>query len=982
MKRAPLLLATTLALAPQALQASAFRGLGVTETLRGEPVLAPALDAARLTPSHVPVFVRVEVAREEIEPTAGQVDLSRLEARMRLYGGRGIPVVLALSGFPAKPEEADPWRALVRALAKRRWAKAYELALPGTPDARPDPKDLAYLLKLTAVAIRAEDKDALAIAGGLTPTDVPWLERLYAEDVAAYLDGVAVPAAAAPAGATDLAPLTVLIEREDSSAEVFVTGQEAAGEPAMAARRIVERQLADLATRITTVHAADSRGLAKALTAAASLEDVLTSQVVTLDEKSAGLRLSLGGEEVTARVPHRLLYNATTFATYLVYQGDASGRVTVELSESTGKAPVVRDPLRATQEAVRDFSWNADTKRSRASAPLADRPLLLDFNFGGGAGYTARAEVSGSLVPTVAEIIARHQEAQSAQDALLQSYLADARMEQHFRPSPTDPGYDVVTENRFYFDRTGAEWEELSFTLNGSKWGPKRPPFPLLQPEKVLSLPLDLRLNRDYTYRLRGEERAQDRNCYAVRFDPVDESRPLYRGTVWIDKESFLKVKVQAVQNQASLPVVSSEEIQTFTPQGSAAGRSLVLFSHLKSRQIMLLAGRNLLVEREVAFSNFRINAADFEALRTASRLTDHVMYRDTDHGLRYFVKKEGQRVVEDRLTTKARALAVGTIVDPSFDYPLPLLGLNYLNFEFLGRKDSQLAVLFGGVLGLLNVQRPKLLGSRTDGSLDLFAIGVAGNDKVFDGSGERKEQRLKDRPFTVGLNLGRQLTDFQKVTVSYQLRYDHFALDDATTPGFVLPESTATHGLGLAYEWRRAGYSLTGSSYAYRRGSWSAWGDGATDFDPDTQSYQKYAASLSKDFFFQAVHKIHLNAAYFGGRRLDRFSTYQFGLFDENRMHGVPSSGVRFSELAMVRGQYSFNLFDQYRLDLFLDQALGRAPERGKDWQNITGTGISVNLRGPWHTMIRADFGKSFLPDLYAGSGTFTAQIMVLKPL
>ena len=97
---------------------------------------------------------------------------------------------------------------------------------------------------------------------------------------------------------------------------------------------------------------------------------------------------------------------------------------------------------------------------------------------------------------------------------------------------------------------------------------------------------------------------------------------------------------------------------------------------------------------------------------------------------------------------------------------------------------------------------------------------------------------------------------------------------------------------------------------------------------------------------------------------------------------HGVPSSGVRFSELAMVRGQYSFNLFDQYRLDLFLDQALGRAPERAQDWQSITGTGISLNLRGPWHTMIRADFGKSFLPDLYAGSGTFTAQIMVLKPL
>ena len=66
-------------------------------------------------------------------------------------------------------------------------------------------------------------------------------------------------------------------------------------------------------------------------------------------------------------------------------------------------------------------------------------------------------------------------------------------MQQHFRPTSTDPGFDVVTENRFFADREGVEWEELSFSVNGTKWGPDRPPFPLLQPEKVLAPPLDLR---------------------------------------------------------------------------------------------------------------------------------------------------------------------------------------------------------------------------------------------------------------------------------------------------------------------------------------------------------------------------------------------------------------------------------------------------------------------------------------------------------
>ena len=50
---------------------------------------------------------------------------------------------------------------------------------------------------------------------------------------------------------------------------------------------------------------------------------------------------------------------------------------------------------------------------------------------------------------------------------------------------------------------------------------------------------------------------------------------------------------------------------------------------------------------------------------------------------------------------------------------------------------------------------------------------------------------------------------------------------------------------------------------------------------------------------------------------------------------------GVRFGELGMVRGSYSFNLFDQYRFDVFLDQAVGRDPRLTTGWQALTGIGI-----------------------------------------
>jgi hypothetical protein len=583
------------------------------------------------------------------------------------------------------------------------------------------------------------------------------------------------------------------------------------------------------------------------------------------------------------------------------------------------------------------------------------------------------------VLPPVAEIVSRHQQAQAAQDARLKTYMAEARMETHFRPSATDAGFDVVTDNRFYADAQGSEWEETAFVLNGTRWGPKRPPFPLLQAEKVLSLPLDLRLGRDYRYKLEGVEAVEGREAYAVRFDPLDETRALYRGTVWIDRKTYVKLKVEAVQTRTGAPIASSEEVQFFTSAAEVEGTPVYLLSRFTTRQIMLIAGRNLLVERLVRFSNFGVNSADFEERRAASRASENVMYRDTDAGVRYFVKRGTTRVVEDRPTASAKALAVGTIVDPSYDYPLPIVGFNYLDFHFLG-KDNQLALLFGGVLALANVQRPKAIGHRVDASLDLFAIAVPTNDQVFDSVGENKDERVRDRPFSTGLNFGWQATPFQKLLAAYQFRFDAYGRAPETAAGFTPPSDTVTNGVGFGYEYRRRGYVFQTSAYRYWRASWEPWG-GPGDYSPEHARYDKYSVSFSKDFFWRGVNKLHLNAAYFGGQRLDRFSQYQFGLFEENRIHGVPAGGVRFSELAMLRGAYSFNLLDVYGLDVFVDQAIGREPSPG-DWRGITGLGLGFNLRGPKGTLIRGEVGKSFLPAFYRGAGSFVAQVTVLKPL
>ena len=83
-----------------------------------------------------------------------------------------------------------------------------------------------------------------------------------------------------------------------------------------------------------------------------------------------------------------------------------------------------------------------------------------------------------------------------------------------------------------------------------------------------------------------------------------------------------------------------------------------------------------------------------------------------------------------------------------------------------------------------------------------------------------------------------------------------------------------------------------------------------------------------------------------------------------------------------MFRGSYSFNLFNQYRVDLFVDHARGRGADAGDPWQPVTGLGLGLNLRTPRNTILRVDLGRSFLPESYRGAGSTVLQIMLLKPL
>lgn len=886
--------------------------------------------------------------------------LDDVDGRLSAFDRAGASVWLALPA-PAALEGADAFRQQLRIVADRHRDSLVAIELQFD---RQSPDLIRFITQAIATEVRALGSPARVAIGGPAMEDEARRREIYDAALAPYVDLLVLPATAADAADTWLREL-------DSPVAVAVVA--AAG-----GQDLIARVVGDLGSRITTRAWQSDEVPTPALRALAPLAPLMTHAIAVLDDAAAGLQIRSGTGDLPVTLPHRMLIDNDTLSRYLWYAtaSPSESPLQVSLTLSVNGQPVAIDLSTAQPLPAVAVQRDSDAGRVQLTLPQTGQPVLVALDEEG-LLIGDRTEVVAERALRVEEIIARHQQQQRAQDVRLTSYIAHARMEQHFRPTVADAGYDVVAENTYFVTGDGVEWEELSFSVNGSKWGADRPPFPLLQPDKVLALPLQLRFDEGYRYRLDGTERIDGVDCYVVKFEPIRQDNALYRGTVWIDRRTFARIRVHAVQSGLPAPVVSNDEIQRFTPIEVPGGAPIYLFTELTARQILLVAGRNLLVEKKVLFSDFEINHRDFADRRAAARDSENVMYRETADGLRYFVKDGDTRVVSERGALGVRALAMGVTLDPSYAFPLPILGINYVDFQF-GRPDTQLAVLFAGVLAAGNIQRSQILGKKVDASVDFFAIAVPSTDRLFGPEGDDPETRLLTWPLSTGLNLGWQPTPYMRAALQYQFRFDAYIRDRTTRETFEPPASTVTNGIGGSWEYRRGGYSLVANGTLFKRASWRAWGDGIET--PD--SYIKYSVNLTRDFYFGPFQKLHFNGAWFSGRDLDRFGKYQFGMFDDTRIHGVPGGGVRYADLAMARTTYSVNVFEQYRVDLFFEHAWGRDENGRGRWDRVPGTGFALNLRAPWNTILRAEFGKSNLPDRYQHLGSTTLQIMLLKPL
>ena len=157
-----------------------------------------------------------------------------------------------------------------------------------------------------------------------------------------------------------------------------------------------------------------------------------------------------------------------------------------------------------------------------------------------GGDTKAAVEVGATRGLTADEIIARERAWDAGQREKTKTYTAAMDTSLRFRVAQLSGSLDLTIRGPYFYQQgKPSDWAWEEFFLNGVKWkGRTIPKLPILQPDKVTTLPLDIRLTEEYQYELAGETTIDDRPAYRVDFRPKSTvgDKPIYRGTAWIDR--------------------------------------------------------------------------------------------------------------------------------------------------------------------------------------------------------------------------------------------------------------------------------------------------------------------------------------------------------------------------------------------------------------------------------------------------------------
>jgi hypothetical protein len=596
---------------------------------------------------------------------------------------------------------------------------------------------------------------------------------------------------------------------------------------------------------------------------------------------------------------------------------------------------------------------------------------------------------------TVEEIIRNHQAYWSFQHSILPRYVAWNETKLRFTVGPGE-AIEATLAGEHFFEKNGkSDWVWRELLLNGVRWKYGAiPELPLIQPEKVSQLPLDLHLTNDYRYELVRSTPLREFQTWEVRFEPPPNAPPelpLYRGTVWIDARTWSRVRIAMVQLNLSGEILSNEERLDYEPL--KAGENRVLTSaeaamtdpkelrwlplHIEAQQVLSTAGRSTVVRRATELSQLQIDPADFEARHTEATASNARMVRDTEKGLRYLEPTgDGTRRVKEGYDTASLFMVGGVHHDEGMEFPvMPLGGIDYFNFDLWGR-GIQANVFFAGVIAAVNATQPSFLGTRTNVGFDFFGIAVPFENTVTRSGEDSPGESIRTLPASLTFRAGHPFLGFGKADISLGAGYTSYQRHEDTASDFVEPPNTFELRPGFDVRYDRWGYSVAAGFERGYRTDWAPWGR-AAEYDEKQDTWDRFSFSAGRSFYLPKFQRIGVELNYLDGRNLDRFSKYELGYFGAQRVRGIASGTVRAERAILGHLSYGFVVSNALRLEAFYDHALIDDDAAGMSREPFQGVGIAGQTVGPWGTLLRLDIGKSIGPNSQDG---FVADILFLK--
>ena len=615
-------------------------------------------------------------------------------------------------------------------------------------------------------------------------------------------------------------------------------------------------------------------------------------------------------------------------------------------------------------------------------------------------------EVKSGVELSVEEIIARWQQTREAQKQKLENYIASSFLSLHFETTNLAPGFDFSMQLKQFFSRDGQmELAQKEFYIDGVKFGKNHEfPLPEIEPEKVMSQPLELKLNERYDYKLLGTEQVSGILCFVVGIEPKVRDEALYSGNIWIDGTTFREVKQSLSERGVKSNVLVNVETQNFELVRDDRGNQFNLPRSISAQQLLNAAGRDFVLQRTVQFSDYVINSPNFSATLDSEHASEDPMYRDTDHGLRPLRKKNGERVLVDQNAKRIESLIAGLMYGGTFNFPIPFLGTSTVDFDFR-HTGAQLSTFFAGPILISDLS--KQLRPKFRVAVDLALTGVPSQNRIYGNNTELLQGEVWTWEQTAGLRASWQASTHLSVTASNYFSYDNFLRTSQADEQYELPRNGLNVLPGLELKYSRDGYVFDAQGIRGERLGWRPFGCvslaqtppgcGALSSTPPPKplppenalleqrpqsGFTLYDAELSKDYYIRKFTKGGWDVSYWGGNQLDRFSRYFPSFLSSPRLHGIPPGTDSFDAIAMANVHYGFNVMDLVKIDGMYAYARARNLDESLQFRKFDGLELNFNTPGPFGTLMQGTVSYALDGNIPRYNSRWAVYFLIFKPL